>query len=76
MHAPVTSFRGLFALLLLASTVAVEHTAGVFVTTLFQGTVILSALALVAMRPQLAPVPRTVPATPPRPYPLAAGGVS
>jgi hypothetical protein len=64
MHAPVTSVRGLFALLLLASTVAVEHTAGVFVTTLFQGTIVLLGMALIAMRPQpTAPARTRLPAT-------------
>jgi hypothetical protein len=76
MNAPVTSLRGLFALLLLASTVAVEHTAGVFVTTLFQGTAVLVFLALVAMRPQPVPVLlQQRPASPSRPLTLAAGGV-
>jgi hypothetical protein len=78
LHAPVTSLRGLFALLLLASTIAVEHTAGVFVTVLFQGTMILCALALVAMRSQPAPVLRqrpVMPAPAPHPRSFAAGGV-
>lgn len=76
MYAPVTSLRGLFALLLLASTVAVEHTAGVFVTTLFQGSVVLCALALVAMRPQPTPGFRRPAAVDPRVrLPLVAGGV-
>jgi hypothetical protein len=77
MHAPVTSLRGLFALLLLASTVAVEHTAGVFVTTLFQGSVVLCLLALVAMRAQPNPAFRQRSAAPPPPrrLPLLVGGV-
>jgi hypothetical protein len=76
MYAPVTSLRGLFALLLLASTVAVEHTAGVFVSTLFQGSVVLCALALVAMRPQPSPVFRRPDAAPPRQgISLVAGSV-
>jgi hypothetical protein len=76
LNAPVTSLRGLFALLLLASTVAVEHTGGVFVSTLFQGSVVLCALAMVAMRAQPVPVvrPRLSPSAG-RPLSLAAGGV-
>jgi hypothetical protein len=76
MYAPVTSLRGLFALLLLASTVAIEHTAGVFVTTLFQGSVVLCLLALVAMRSQPTPGFRRQESPPPRQrVPLVAGGV-
>jgi hypothetical protein len=65
MNSPITSLRGLFALLLLSSTIAVEYSAGVFVTTLFQGSVVLLGLALVAMQPQRTPGVRSQPV--PRP---------
>jgi hypothetical protein len=76
LNAPITSLRGLFALLLLGTTVGVEYSAGVFVTSLFQGTAVLCVLALVAMRPQPTP---GVPARPaprrPQSITLAAGGL-
>lgn len=51
-NVPITSLRGLFALLLLASALQVEATAGVITTSLFQSSVTLLGLALVAMGPQ------------------------
>jgi hypothetical protein len=76
LRAPVSSLRCLFALLLLASAIGVEYSAGVLVTTLFQGSVVLGALALVAMRSRATPAPRPDPALrPPRPVPMAVGGV-
>jgi hypothetical protein len=76
LNAPITSLRGLFALLLLGTTVAVEYSAGVFVTALVQGSAVLCVLALVAMRPQpTADVPARPAPRPPQPVTLAAGGL-
>jgi hypothetical protein len=76
LNAPVTSLRGLFALLLLGTTVGVEYSAGVFVTSLCQGIAVLCALALVAMRPQPTPgVPARPAPRPPQSITLAAGGL-
>jgi hypothetical protein len=52
LHVPVASFRGLFALLMLALAVRTEHTAGVLVSSLFQASVTLMGLALFLMRRQ------------------------
>jgi hypothetical protein len=75
LNAPVTSLRGLFALLLLGTTVGVEYSAGVFVTSLCQGVAILFALALVAMRPQPTVGVPARPAPRPGSITLAAGGL-
>ncbi len=47
---PLTSFRGLFALLCMAAALAMGGSASVAVTSLFQGAVTLIALALVTMK--------------------------
>lgn len=52
MHAPLTSLRGLTALLALAAAIQAEYSAGVLITSLFQSAVVLLAAALVLMRVQ------------------------
>jgi hypothetical protein len=62
MHVPVTSFRGLFAMVLLGLCVRTEHSAGVTMSSLFQGMAVLFALGLCFMRAQtlvaVTPTPR------------------
>ncbi|NJK93042.1 MAG: hypothetical protein HC904_15225 [Blastochloris sp.] len=47
---PVLSFRSLFAVLVLASSFQTEYSMGVFVTTIFQGTIALSAFSFFFMK--------------------------
>ena len=51
-HAPLTSLRGLAALLIMASAIQAEYTAGVLVTVLAQTGGVLLVAALVLMRPE------------------------
>lgn len=54
---PITSVWGLFGLLVFGLAVQTEHTAGVVVTSLFQGTVTLLAFALCTMSRHTVAVP-------------------
>jgi hypothetical protein len=58
LNVPLTSLRGLAALLVMAAALQTEHTAGVAVTTLFQSGVVLLAGSVFVMRSQSrTPVP-------------------
>src|SRR5262249_5389072 len=51
MHLPITSFQGLFAMMVLGLLVRTEHSAGVAISSLFQGTVVLFCFGIMLMKP-------------------------
>jgi len=65
MHVPMASLRGLFSLLVLALVIQTEHTAGVIVSSLFQGGMTLIGFSLLTMKTQtLSVAPPVSPARP------------
>jgi hypothetical protein len=78
MQTPLTSFRGLFSLVVLSLAIQTEHTAGVVVSSLFQAFVTLLAFSTLVMTTQSSLSELRLPAASPSPVepPLRLEGTS